>query len=212
MANLKELLNATLLNAGNPGALAYMSLPFPITAPSPTVQGADDEDVYERNPIWHFENPTFSGAGVQVKNVSCRVRSMDYMTMRVLQLIEWGPVVLRSNELGDVSLPLTKEFLVTNRFSPMGVVLGSSSGYWQLKARIDQGFEMIFGYEIPLQQVSAKPTLTPLSLEDYKSDELMPTNDFSVVPADPGTGVRSTLRLPPLRVLIIVSLVCQGAI
>jgi hypothetical protein len=209
MPNLKHLLKDTMLGTGAGRAMENQPLPFPIRIPAPEHDDADDEDVYESNPIWYFENPTFAGTGVQVENVSCKVRSMKYMKMPVLRLIEWGPVVIRSSEFGEVSLPLTEKFRLINHFHRDGSIKESTRGYWQLKTEIDQGFEMIFGYEIVAQQLGPSITTpTPMSLEDCRSDQLMPEGDFSVVPAEAGTSVLSTLRIPPLRIIVVVSLVC----
>jgi hypothetical protein len=208
MASLKELLKATMLSVGAQGLLAYRRPPFPIRTPEPIIDDADDDDVYTTNSIWDFGNPKYCDAGVRVENVSCRVRSMNYMNMPVLREIEWGPVIVRSPDFGDVTLPLTDQFRIFGHYASDLSIKASTSGYWQLRANIDQGFEMIFGYEIPWQLVSSKPTPTSLSVEDWKSDQLMPDGDFSVLPADPGGVGLATLRLPPLRIVVVVSLVC----
>lgn len=211
----------------------YDWAPLPVTEAAPDKK-AHDRPAYENNPIWRFDSPTFAGAGVQVKNVTCQVRPMNYMKMPVLDLVEWGPVTLRPNEGGgDVSLPLTTRYLLRSRYVKSGVIQASTSGYWQLPANVDQSFEMVFGYEIPFaNQVSSGPHdddppdppsqfpvlvrvlppladfITPLSTADISSDQLMENGLAAVSHTDPGTQSVSTLRPPPLRIVIVVSLVC----
>jgi hypothetical protein len=204
--SLDALLKETMLGkiAPNP-QWRYTWSPLPLTEPSPNLD-ADEEFVYRSNPIWRFDSPTFTGAGVQVKNLTCKVRSMDYMKMRALNLIEWGPVVIRSTECGgSINLPLTEEFLLRNRYVKEGFFGGSSDGYWQLPASVDQSFELVFGYELPLTGPTSAPM--PMSFADLSSDRFMP-HTAAVFHTDPAKDTLCTLRTPTFRVIVVVSLVC----
>jgi hypothetical protein len=184
----------------------------------------DQSDIYENNPIWSFDSPAFVGATVRVANVNCKVRSMDYMSMKVLDSIEWGPVAISSDKLGRVELPLTETFLLRSRYVKEGSIKtgdstmaqGLASGaarafdsangdYWLLPAKLDQSFEMVFGYEL---LPGFKNPLSVLTSDDYQSDHFMQQSGSAVSHTDPGKPPVSTLRPPPLQVIVVVSLVC----
>jgi len=216
MPSLDEILENTMLGAASKLWL-YHKLPFhpiearPYQVPDPpppfdSVDAAKVMDTIQRNPIWRFKSPAFGGRGVQVQNVTCKVRSMQYMEMPVLDAVEWGPVLVKSAQLGDeISLPLTSDYMVKCRYVPFSFINGSSSGLWQLPAMVDQSFELIFGYEFPLGTNSSDfrrlPHGASISLEPAPGSA-------AVSPADPGAGKVNTLRLPSLRIIVCVSLVC----
>jgi hypothetical protein len=183
----------------------------------------DQSDIYENNPIWSFDSPAFAGAAVRVANVNCKVRSMGYMRMKVLDSIEWGPVAISSDKLGRVDLPLTETFLLRSRYVKDGSIKISDStvaqqvvgvaralntannDYWLLPAKLDQSFEMVFGYEL---LPGLKNPLSPLIPADYDSEHFMQQPGSAVFHTDPGKPPVSTLRTPPLQVIVVVSLVC----
>lgn len=208
MPNLDALLTGTMLGEASPKPRWQSTwAPLPVAdAPSRL-----DPDNFEENPIWHFDSPVFAGAGVQVANVTCRVRSMDYMKMQVLDLIEWGPMLLDSSSHGTVSLPLTPEFLISSRYVKEGTIPQSADGYWRLEANVDQSFEMVFGFEIPPGEM-ASPCF-PIAAVDLSSKLLTPRELIyedvaAVLHTEPGSQGMATLRVPPLRVIVVVSLVC----
>ncbi|MBC8167212.1 MAG: hypothetical protein H7Y20_15250 [Bryobacteraceae bacterium] len=207
MPNLYSLLEQTMLGKASPNPrwrFAWSPMPVVEAMPRPD---AREEAVYENNPIWRFDSPIFAGAGVKVTNLSCKTRTMNHMKMPVLDLIEWGPVEIRRTQYTEsISLPLTDQFLICSRYVKEGSIKGSGAGFWQLPANVDQSFEMVFGYEIPVSGFTSQPA--PLSSDDISSDQLMPEALAALFHTDPGSEEFATLRTPPLRVVVVVSLVC----
>lgn len=163
-----------------------------------------------QNPVWNYKSPVFSARDgnsvVRVESVTCRVRDMKYMKMPVLEEIEWGPVKIFSPELGrEVELPLTSQFLIKARYVPMGHIEESDCGFWQLPAKVDQSWELAFGYEIPLFSSSSP---VPLKAACWNDSNLMMAPRAMVCPGTPDQSHNNTLCLPALRVVVCVSLVC----
>jgi hypothetical protein len=198
MATLDELLEQTMM-----GAASQKFLPFMVPGPGPR-KGDNWDQTIADNPIWHYSPPELAGAGVQVNDLTCLVRSMNYMEMKVADQIEWGPVKFLYKDFGkEITLPLTPAFLVRQRFLLEGYIPPSDSGFWQLEAKVDKSFEMVFGYETPLQY----PDIKPLKAEDLGAPELMGPSLAAVFHTDEGSPARCTLRLPSLRIIVIVTLV-----
>ena len=86
MKMLDELIRDTML--GKASTLwTYNHLPFHPIEPMPekvpeqlpffdSLDADRIADVVAKNPIWRFDSPAFSGSGVSVSNVTCKVRSM----------------------------------------------------------------------------------------------------------------------------------------
>jgi hypothetical protein len=88
---LNPLLSKTLLGLAAPRTdwkTDFSPLPVTQAFPDPNINARD-------TPIWSWDSPAFAGDGVRVTNVTCKVSSMDFMKMQVLDLIEWGPVTAR---------------------------------------------------------------------------------------------------------------------
>jgi len=171
------------------------------------------------NPIWWFNNPEFAtgdsgGRIVRIRpkaegsaGVTCRVRSMNYMTMPVLKSIEWGPVWIRSKKMTiDMELPLTQEYMIRCRYIPNGSIPASAPGFWKLHTGLDQSFELVFGYEIPLPASAKVPR--KLKGERLGVPDLMTSSEALVSPAGPVSQHYNVLRLPSLRVIVVVTLAC----
>jgi hypothetical protein len=180
---------------------------LPVGEAAPEV-GVTTED----KAIWSWDSPVFGGEGVQVTNVTCKVSSMGYMKMQVLDLIEWGPVVVKFGSFDTNTLPLTKDFLICTRYALAGSVSSSPGAYWQLPANTDQSFEMVFGYELPFTGWPSSPAPgapVPLALAsiDYP-DFVEHPYEFPASHTDRGGPAVVTLRPRPLRIILVVSLVC----
>jgi hypothetical protein len=222
LPDLDEILKQTMVSAASKATVGS-KLPFPVQDADPmkdvgidfdfyghTITHVDQHVLIEGNPVWSYKSPVFSssdgGSVVRVESVKCCVRDMSYMAMPVFEEIEWGPVKVFSQSLGrELELPLTDEYLIRRRFIPGGNIPESSSGFWQLPAKVDQSWELIFGYEIPLF-TSGKPG--PLPEACWRSPNLMVPCKAMVCPAQPEHDHFNTLRIPPLRVVVCVSLVC----
>ena len=165
----------------------------------------DKTDAEDAN-IWGYSVPVIGG-GVHLTDLICRVKSMDYMNMGVCDSIDWGPVTFTSEHTsGPVTLPLETEFLWRTRMLPNGIVTGDDR-YWKLFAKTDQSWELIFAYEFPNSENIGKPK--PMGKEDLQ--EFSPRSSekqsrVSVFPPD--SGQSCTLRVSPLRIMVVVTLVC----
>jgi hypothetical protein len=221
MPNLDEILQQTMLWKAGRGH-AFHKFPFSIQEPSPLDPGievdvyglhvgtVDSDLIVAKNAVWKYRSPVFSardGAGVvRVEQVQCCVRDMKYMAMPVFEEIEWGPVKISSPELGrEVELPLTVEFLIRKNYIPQGRIEDSDSGFWRLEAEVDQSWELVFGYEIPL---FSSTTPVPMKEAAWNDSNLMEPPEAMVCPHPPGQNHFNTLSLRPLRVVICISLVC----
>jgi hypothetical protein len=128
------------------------------------------------------------------------------MEMPVLEQVQWGPLLVKSEQLGgEIKLPLTDAYMVKCRYVPFGKIPESNSGFWQLPAEVDQSFEIIFGYEIPLGRNPYE--LRRLSQDALISKDLTPTSEGALSPGAIETK-SNTVRLPSLRIVVCVSLVC----
>ena len=226
MPSLDILLMDTMLGTAAPNPQwQYEIEPFPqARKPLPFDKNYADA-FYKDAPIWSFDGPRLTSSGIEVKDVRCKARGMDNMQMPVMESIEWPPVVVNSILYGEkITLPLKNDFFLRSRYVERGSInIGKPSGgqslntgFWQLPAKIDQSFEMVFGYEIPVplpgsalaEKSSMSSAVKPLSTAELSSPCLFPIPICSVFPTDPGNSSIATLRVPPLRIVVVFSLVC----
>jgi len=202
MASVDDFLKDTMLAAaGYPPLDEIHSESFPLKQPGKPEDGEDAENVA----VWNFDRPEVNGK-VCVKNLTCRVNGMN-SNMWVCDSIEWGPVTFDSEDLGSaIDLPLNKKFLVRSHFLPQGAINGSAPAnrFWKLDANIDQSFELVFGYEFPpFALASVAPA--PLSADTLAT---FADSQAPICVANPSSTSRNTVRVPPLRILVVVTLVC----
>jgi hypothetical protein len=166
----------------------------------------EDKTADEDAAIWDWDAPTIGG-GVHLTGLTCRVSSMNYMKMGVCDSIDWGPVTFTSASTATpFTLPLENEYVLRWRWETNGHITGKDH-YWKLEAKTDQSFEIIFGYEFPRADKIESPRPLPHSLDEYfgpyHSD---PGSHVSL--SDPGSKQSNTFRITPLRILVVVTLIC----
>jgi hypothetical protein len=212
MGNVLDFLEDTMLAAAARGSIPRKLLagrddlfdfPFLIkSSPKRKSDSTDDEDAA----IWGYGLPTI-GNGVHLRDLTCRVSSMDYMTMGVCDSIDWGPVTFTSAYTSSpVTLPLEPDYLWLSHVLPEGAVTGKDQ-YWKLPAKTDQSWEMIFGYEFPQFDKIGDPLPMPKTLKQYFGDRGAERSSRVAV-SPPGLQQSNTLRIGPLRILVVVTLIC----
>src|SRR4029077_5317577 len=104
------------------------------------------------------------------------------------------------------TLPLESGFLLKSRFLSVGTVPGSDQ-YWKLKGNTDQSWEMIFGYEFPrFDKIGDPEPMVKMDMQYFAQRGPERSSRVSVSP--PGSQQSNTLRIGPLRILVVVTLVC----
>jgi hypothetical protein len=174
MGNVLDFLGDTMLKAAKRGSRgAYytdeedlFSFPFEINrSPKRPSKDTDEEDAA----IWGYGVPTINN-GVHIRDLTCRVSSMDYMTMGVCDSIDWGPVTFTSESTsGPVTLPLEEEYLWRSHVLTAGAITGNEK-YWKLPSQTDQSWEMVFGYEFSQFDKIGNPLPLPKTLKQYFGD------------------------------------------
>src|SRR5262249_17182967 len=178
---------------------------FPLLIESSPDRPSDKTDE-EDAAIWGYGIPTIND-GVHFRDLTCRVSSMEYMTMGVCDSIDWGPVAFTSAYTSSpVTLPLESEYLLKSRMLSVGTIAGHDQ-YWKLPASTDQSWELIFGYEFPRFDKISKPEPMPkMDMQYFAPRGAERGSHVSVSP--PGSQQSNTLRIGPLRILVVVTLVC----
>jgi hypothetical protein len=166
----------------------------------------NDKTEAEDAAIWGYSVPTIGG-GVHLTDLICRVKSMDYMNMGVCDSIDWAPVTFTTEHTsGPVTLPLETEFLWKTRILSAGTVTGDDK-YWKLYAKTDYSWELIFAYEFRDFENLGKPEpVVKADLREFSPKSAEKQSRVSVFP--PGTPQSCTLRVSPLRIMVVVTLVC----
>ncbi len=162
------------------------------------------------NPVWSFELDSTDILGsIKVRNLRARVRDMDFAQFQVAdELIWWMPEIDRDGV--KASLPLQSKYFVYAATASDGEHAGSRGAghYWRLGCRLDHSFLMVFGYEV--DDAGKVTPIAPDGAIAVKDRKLLPKCPH---PAPEGGLVRGPSDPhaygDPLRVFVVVSLVCQ---
>jgi hypothetical protein len=163
-----------------------------------------DEKTVRANPCWRWKHNA-EQPGI-LKDVTCRVRGMGMnykMPMPVCESISLDEVMLVDAGDRELSLPLSKAFVLQKYFIEQGHIPAASSGLWQLEAEIDQSLLIVFGYSIQ------GDAITPLTMAEVEKlgPKFMP-GPGEIMPFEAAVDDKLKITLAPTRVVVAFSVTC----
>lgn len=200
MPNLKDVLSETfLIEATASDPIDRNGMAFPYYSPVPQPKSTSNA---QETAIWYWTHETIN----KTSNLFCKVRTMDHMSMKVCESIEWEFVSITYRG-ATVKLPIADKYILRRYYLDKGEVYKDAARLWPLEANTDVSWMVVLGYQfekgnrcepIP-KEVTEHPKFMPNPGVDASSEQ---------VGKDAQKDEKRVVFLSKNRVIVCLSLMC----